>query len=344
MRISGASSHILNEAALGRLSSDLAVASAEVSSGKRADLGRELGHNSVQVLRLRVVAQALEGIETTNGLVSARLGTMQRALTSVADVAQEAVSDIVTVGDYLGGDRLARLAQASLNDLGTSLNVRQDGVSLFAANHANDQAFLGTGAVDTPPLSKIVDAFVNHFGFRPDDGAALGVTGPQMKAFLDNDFAARFTEPAWSSDWSGAGGGEQRVRIAPQEVVKIGVDASSEPIKQLTSGLALLAALGGGSLGGEARQELMAEARSRIGGSVRGVDEMRADLGRVQQQVTAATASISVARSAMAAAESKWTDVDTAEASLRFNQLAQKLEVSYAITRRLSELTLLKAL
>ena len=344
MRVSAASSHILNESSLGRLSADLAIASKEVTSGKRADLGLALGDNVARVSLLRQEMQALDSITTTNGLLAARLDTMQGALASVGDVAQRALAEVVVGAETVGGDRLAHLARSQLDELGTHLNAAQDGMSLFAATNASGPAFLGSGDVGAQPLSKVVDAFVAHFGFQPDDPAALGISKAQMSTFLATSFAQLFVDPDWSSDWSGVGATPQQARIAPEEVVSVNVDANAEPVRRLTGGLALLAALGGGSFSGDARQALMTEARDRIGASSRGLDEMRADLGRIQERVSAASERMSVAKSVLVEAESKWTEVDPAEASLRFNNLVQQLEASYAITRRLSELTLLKAL
>lgn len=344
MRVSAAGSGIWIETTLMRLGRELSDAGREASEGTRLDPGRTLGHAVIDVARVADELVTLRAIEAGNGLLGTRLASMQEALGGVTDIAARMFGEVAATPADGDGGRLAATAASALDDLGRRLNVTQNGAYLFSASAARSPAFLGSGDAAAPPLRALVDQFSAHFGFPPTDPAAATVTGAQMTAFLNGPARSVLAGPAWSVAWTGADGPASEARVAPGEVVAIDIDARAEGVQQLTSGLAALAALAGGSLSGEARAVLVADARERIGAGVAGIDSMRADLGRIQGAVADANERLGVSRKALEWTQTALLAVDPAQAAQRLNEAVQRLEASYAVTRRLSELSLLKVL
>lgn len=343
MRVSSASNGIWTETTLRRLGRDLAEAGRELSIGRRVDASRELGRGAIDIARVREEVTGLEQVRATNGLLRARLSVMQAALGDVADLAARTLGEAVTSA-ATDGRRLATNAASALDDLGRRLNSTHEGMHLFSAGAVHSTAFRGSGDLTTAPLRTVADAFVVHFGFEPNDPAAATVSGSQMQAFLDGPFQDVFEDAGWSAAWSGAAGPPVQARIGPGETVSIDVDARAPTIRQLTSGLASLATFAGSQLSSEARSVALADAVERIGSSNVGIASLRGDLGRVEGFVAAADTRNSAATSALEMAENLLAGVDPAQAAQRLNNVVQMLEASYAITRRLSETSLLKVL
>lgn len=341
--VSTASEQISTEARLGRLARELATATEEVASGTRADIARALGPRTAELSRIRGETRQLGTIRDTNGLLAARLSTMQRALAGVSDLAQDALADVAATSTYAPPGQIAATARAKLVDLGTRLDVTQDGMHLFSGSEVGRAAFRVGGDVAAPPLAGIVDAFTTHFGFPPSAAAAAAVTAGEMRGFMAGPFANLFSDAGWSA-WSGAGGDAVEARIAPGESVAIATDARDPAVRQLVSGLALAAVFGASGLGAEARSAALEESTRRIGAGQAGIDRMRADLGRIEQRVAEASKGMSQSIDYLRAAESGLVDVDPTETAMRLYDIARRLEASLAVTRRLADLSLLRVL
>lgn len=341
--VSTASELISTEARLGRLGRALATATEEVASGTRADVGRALGGRTAELARIREESSRLATIRDTNGLLASRLSTMQHALGSVADLAQDALADVAATSSYASPEQTAAAARAKLIDLGTRLDVTQDGMHLLSGSEVDRAAFRASGELAEPPLVGVVDAFTAHFGFPPTAAAASSVTAADVAGFMAGPFVDLFSDAGWS-DWSGAGGDAVEARIAPGESVAIDVDARDPAIRQLASGLALAAVFGASGLGAEARSTVLAESARRIGAGQTGVDRMRAELGRIEERVAVTSQAMSQSIDYLRTAEDGLVGVDPTETAMRLYDISRRLEASLTLTRRLADLSLLKVL
>ena len=72
-----------------KMQTELAKNTKELSSGRWADVGLELGNKTGRTISLRQDYQRLDAIRDTNGLVASRLDTSQAALDGVLKNAQE---------------------------------------------------------------------------------------------------------------------------------------------------------------------------------------------------------------------------------------------------------------
>ena len=66
----------------------------------------------------------------------------------------------------------------------------------------------------SPAKLAVAAAFQARFGFAQGDPAASSISAADMQDFLDNDFAALFDDPAWSTNWSTASDEPLSTRIS----------------------------------------------------------------------------------------------------------------------------------
>jgi flagellar hook-associated protein 3 FlgL len=71
---------------------------------------------------------------------------------------------------------------------------------------------------------------------------------------------------------------------------------------------------------------------------------MQADMGSVQTRVNDATERLTIQSQSLAKSIGSIEDVDPYEVSVRLNNLQTQIETSYALTSRISQLSLLKFL
>ena len=80
-----------------KMQTELAKNTKELSSGRWADVGLELGNKTGRTISLRQDYQRLDAIRDTNGLVASRLDTSQAALDGVLKNAQEFAASLIAV-------------------------------------------------------------------------------------------------------------------------------------------------------------------------------------------------------------------------------------------------------
>ena len=219
---------------------------------------------------------------------------------------------------------------------------------------SGEYLFGGTNS-GTPPLndyfasagSSAKTAFENSFqaffGFPIDDPSVAGISGSQMSTFLDQ-VGADFDGAAWQTDWSNASDTPLTSRINTNEVIPTSTTTNSEGFRKLALGAVISVELLGRNLSPDTQGVVARRATTAIGDAISAIDADRATLGVAQSRVKQANDSISNQIDLVKTQMNDLESVDPYEAATRVNTLTTQLETSYALTSRISQLSLLNYL
>jgi flagellar hook-associated protein 3 FlgL len=322
-----------------RLQSELTDRTAEVASGRHADVGLALGTSAGQPVRDRMDLSLLEALTTSNGTAAARLDITQAALGDLEDVASKVLGDLIALPSGAGAARIMEIeARSALDRLTDRANSSDGGSYVFAGTNTDVQPF---AQFDAGPEAAIVAAFTTRFGFPPGDPLAANITAADMTNFLTNEFAAIFQDPAWGTTWSSASDTNIVSRIAPSERVETSVNSNETAFRTLAEGLAMVGGLGIDSLGEEARKAVVDVARLKMGNAVTEVVALQTKLGFAQAAIEKANTRMSLASDLLDLSIGRAEEVDPAVAKTRIDLVTTQIEMSYALTAQLARLSIL---
>lgn len=299
----------------------------ELASGRKRDLFAASGRDPSRLFAIEreqaLAATNAEGLSIAAGrltAVQASLGKMQ-SLAGTLGVELEAS---VARGDLPSARIQAAGAEEGLRNVVQALNGAFAGRSLFAG-----------AAVDGPALAP-ADAILAEVGAllaaAPD--AAAGI------AAVD----AWFADPVagYSAAYLGAVADAPEAGLGDGATAQIAVRADADEVRTLVKGLALAAATVSPAYAGppDAVADLLAAA---AGASLQARDDvvsLRAGLGLIEGRVEEASAAVAGRRNALDLAWNAATQRDPYEAAAEFQALEQQLEMTFAVTARLSRLSL----
>lgn len=326
---------------------ELARASDELSSGRWADVGLKLGNRTGTSVELRQELTRIETIIDTNGLVASRLDTMQAALSNVQGIAEDFLGVLIAVRENPQAAKVAApQAELNLKSLVGSLNTNLNGQYLFAGIDTDVAPMQDYAGPPASPAKVAMDgAFAGFFGFPQTDAVQVGaITPAQMTAFLDGPFAARFADPAWGTTWSSASNDNLTSRISTNEVIATSANANEQPFRDLAMAYTMLVDLGGEALPPETYKVVVERAIGLVGGAMQDVTTVQARLGVAQNRVSDASERMSIQKDILTSQITGLENVDPFETATRVNALMSQVEVSYSLTARIREMSLLRYL
>ncbi|MDO8983407.1 flagellin [Cypionkella sp.] len=302
---------LTNEAAMGRISDTTARVSGDLGpiSGIDVSLGRLKGY----------------GIVTSEAGLFA--GAMQTALGTVDNLAGNLSNSLISTST--GGtaaliDAAGKDAEQTLQTALSVLNTRFGDRSLFAG-----QATTGAASVDSDTLlSALTAAVAGAFSAQDVETAVsnwfASPTGYDAVAYQGGDALAGLT-------------------IASGEEVRIDVTAKDPALRDTIKGLALAALLNRGVLVGQStgRQDLARRAALSLLENKTDRTNVAARLGLVEARIDAAAIRNSNETSALQIARNNITEADPYETAINLDETQAQLEKIYALTARLSRLSLL---
>jgi flagellar hook-associated protein 3 FlgL len=322
-------------------------AQTEVSSGRVADLGLDLGMAAGRDYALGMRDADLASIANSNGVVATRLASSETALGSIADTAQSFLETLVSAQSGAGSDAgaIRDNAVAGLKSLISGLNTSVAGVYIFGGTN-----------ISAPPLSdyfseplsaakiSVDDAFQAAFGVAPDSSDAGSITADQMQSFLSGAFADLFSETGWTDNWSSASNESTTNRISLSQIAETSVSANETPLRQIAMAYTMIADLSLTELGSETYAGVLKTAAESMGQAITNLTRLRSSVGVMQSNIDDATATITAQRNVIATQIGSLENIDPFEASTRLNNLTTQLETSYTLTGKIQQLTLAKYL
>ena len=317
----------------------LSEAQAESATGRHADIGLALGAKIGSDIGLRLQLASVERTLDGIGQAVIRSDTVQAALSGVNNLAERFRSTLTGARTSESGRLLSSsFARTSIDSLHDTLGVSYDGMYLFGGLHT-----------DTPPLRSyedgpkqaIIDAFQTEFGFAPDNAAAQGLTPQQINSFLDGAFSSMFTSSGWTSTWSNAATEIPRFRLEGGQAVALSSTANAPFAQALTQAFAAIEVLGQSKISAVAFQEVTDRSLSLVSSAQISVGDEQARIGIGQGRLKDAEVELVQKRASTSAAIQTFEGVDPYDAATRVNLLMTQLESAYALTGRMSKMSLL---
>lgn len=279
---------------------------------------------------------SLTGITTRLARIDAfRIGASEIGLaTQAAQAAVSAIGDLsLALRDDLLGTTQIR-GEEAISALGAdarqrfasaiaALNVRVGDRVIFAGVTSDGAATISAEAI----LAELTTA------------TAGATTAAQMASTISD----WFDDPAGYATTAYLGGAARGpVQIAEGESLGFGTTANDPALREVLKGLAMAAMLDTGALSGDAegRAALALAAGEQLTAAETGRAYLAASLGLAEARVEAATTRNQTERSALLVAQSTLLAVDPYEASARLDEAETQLNLLYALTARLSKLSL----
>ncbi len=294
----------------------------DVSSGRRADQVGFLKGDIGQAMLAQRTVDALALEKEQIALQSSRFAVIQRSLDAVAEAPGNIALDVnaaIGTGDA-GTIRIsADAAKVALDRIFSTLNTRHGERHLFSGD-ATDRPALGSletlmsdvraieaTSVSSPDFEQRIDDYFN----RPDGGFQSTIY--QGTASASSAGSVLATDPAFTA---------------------------------LVSGLALVALAGeaGHGEGKPLTDDGLRRASETILQGTDKVTGLRARVGLIEADLQQRSAAIETQQTLANQTLSDLTARDPFEAALELQQLETNLETAYALTARLSELSLLRFL
>lgn len=308
------------------LKAQLQTLTAEVSAGHVADQGKALGGNFSVAAGIAHSLATLQAYGSAASQAALAAATMQASLTRIDDTSVSLAATLITTGSGAQPATLATVAAQAHDALAgavTALNVQLGGRSLFAGT-------AGTGAV--APADQILAALSPVIaGQTTAAGVAAAVQGwfADPAGFAATAYSGSTTEPS-------------PIPVAPGETASLGVTALDPALTGTLAGFATAALIANGPLADRpAEQAALATAAGQaLMAAKTGRTALAAGLGVVQAQIADAQSRNGSEAGALQIAQAKLVEVDPYKAATDLQAVQTQLETLYALTARISSLSL----
>ena len=307
----------------------LLTAARELTSGRRADLVAETKGDFGP---LGDVERGLKRADSFLNVISeqrVRLEATQGALGSIRQSISEITGPLLLIQDTgdtglirnTGRDALARFG-AAIGTLNTSVN----GVSLFSGTASDRAAMAEPGTILQAIETEIT--------------ASLATTAADVIAVVDAWFApgGGYDSIAYTSGAEAVAG----IRISETATLDPFATAEDTAVRDMLSGLALSALVGRGVLDAAPSEQarLARDAGLRLLAADGALVDLQAAVGVQENRVAAGEAEVRASRETFEMARADLIGVDPFEAATRLQAMEGQLETLYALTARLSRLSL----
>lgn len=320
----------------------LAEAQSEAATGRHHDIGLTLGARTGANIKLRLQLSTLE--RSASGVKQAALAaeTVQDALAAMSSLADRFRSSLVGASTSQNGRGLnAALAASALDSMQSSMSLTTNGRYLFSGL-----------ATDTPPLKAyndgprqaLLDAFQAEFGILPQDPAASALAADDVANFIDNIFSTFFSGTGWTSTWSAASSEKLAFRLQSGERIDLSTTANMPFAQKLAQAFALMDVFGQSKVNVTAFAVVSGRSMALVSEAQVAIGDERATIGIGQARLHEEGANLDQRKTRITAAVSALESVDPYEAATRVNLLMAQLESSYALTSRVSRMSLLSYL
>lgn len=303
------------------------TASQEAVTGLKSDLTKATNGDLGRAHLLKKAQSDIEQSQQINTLSKSRLSLMSGALTSVRDTIDNIDSRTIVAlntENPFSTDALIDEARANVKNMMSSLGVRHGERNLFSADKT-----------DTPTFGD-ADAFLSDIegliSSAPDTAAAISAIDDY---FADGgDFETRI--------YQGGDGKAPHLPIGNGRSIEVSVSGKSQSIKDVLKGMAILATSKSALPDGDKASfnTLMTEGARSVTKATTGLVQLDAEIGIHMQSLETAGKQNESEALDLATSFQNLFGRDQYEAAGELKQLQIQLEASYAITARLSNLTL----
>jgi len=311
-----------------RIKANLNTLTTELSTGRKEDIAQQVRGEFSAVAALEGEMRSLSAYDVSVREGSLLLETAQTALTNIFDLTVETGPDLILASNVSDPAMLKAAGQDAEQKLATlvsSLNLSVAGRTVF-----------GGAATDSPPLIS-AEALLDELST-----VVASATTPQDAALLINNWFNDVGGGFETMAYQGAAYGSLTIPVGPGERVTYEVTASDPAIRDVLSSFATAALVGRGLFDGNAtaQAELVDIAGQAMLNAESGFAVLQAEVGAQQSFLDDARARIDTSMSAHQIALNEIYAADPYEAATKLEAISIQLETLYAVTARLSGLSM----
>lgn len=331
--------------------SQLQRASAELASGRRADIFADLGSRSAVAITMRAREDDTQAYLDSNKILENKLQAMLDGM----DTMRNPIDDL-KVAVVLNKEKptaavsaLQTQARAALETLFGTLNTRFNGEFLFAGTESQTQPMTPweTPDADTGLSPKdVIDAIV---GAGPTDVASVTAISAELDQVMSSthananyNFEASFFNGTPNLDASSQPNQRVTGRLDQGQELHYGVQANDQAFRDTVKGLVMLASVEVDQITDpDAYKAWMEEAFQSLAKGSDGLLDITAEVGFNQQLVEQSKERLTDLSIVQTKQIGEYENIDPYEVATRLQGLQTQLQASYSITARISELTIL---
>lgn len=315
--------------ASGQLKSQLATLTKEAATGLRADVPAATNGQMGRLAQVQARLSALVAHGRNAALAQAELSGLQAAMGTLEEIAAETGPSLQTVAAMGDDTSLAIRAAAAGQDFRSAVRLLNTDVG--------GRYLLSGTAVDRPPFSGPEEILA---------AAKAQVAGLTSSADIASALVAWFDAPA------GAGGfadsqfhgntAAREAAVSPDGTVRQDLGGLDPSFRGLLKGLAMAALADDTDLGltRDGKAALLAEGGRQVSGAATELTMRRAEVGLLEASVERALSRNAAETTAMSLARSDILAADPYETATALTQAEASLQNLYALTARLSRLSL----
>ena len=323
---------------------EMLKAQQEATTGTVFDVGLSLGSKSGQTVSLRKEYDRLSVLTDMNKLVQQRMNATQTAAGTIIENTQNFLGDLTGANNTAeSAATIAKSAKSILNSVTGLLNTSFNGEYIFAGVNT-DVKPVADYTEGSAAQTAVRQAFQDHFGFAIDDPQVANITGDEMKAFLEGDFADEFNDANWAANWSDASDTVIKSRISPTETADTSISANADGFRKTIMSAVMVAEFATIGLNSSAFEALTHQAMQTTTTAITETTSEQTTLGLAQSRTGAATTRIAAQQKILNQSVLNLEEVDPYEAATRVNALKTQIETSYSLTVQLQNMSLLNYL
>lgn len=323
---------------------ELVHAQKEVVTGQLYNIGETLGGTTTRALDLRRERDMMDNLMATNSVVTQRLSSSQMALETISDAGQTALNTYVALAGSTDSTQLATAVQTLTNvvdQMVDAANTSVNGEYIFAGINTDVKPMGDYMTDETGARTAFDTAFTSYFGFTKADPQTEFITPTQMQGFFDVALEPMFTGgPEWGTTWSTASDTPMSSRISRTEVVQSSVSINQDGFKQLAYATVIGIELLNLPISSDTRAVVSNKAIDFMGKAIYGVDSQRGLLGLSENRVSMANEVLQAQVDIVKLNLDDLEGVDVYAASTKITALTNQMEISYNLTARISQLSL----
>ena len=347
MKVSFVSSQAISQAMryqMLRMQTELVTANTELVTGRVADTGLALGARSGMSVSFHREVDRLKSLIDSNSFAATRLEASQIGLRELSDAAGDLMASFATAYSTSSNPTIAKQeADAALAALTSTLNTNVNGEYLFAGINTDVKPLHDFSDPTSPNRIAFENEFVTFFGFGPTDPAAASIDFATMDAFMDI-IETKFLGPDWGTEWSTATDQQITSRITLTETAQTSVSANGSGFRKLAMTAAMVSYIFQGPVSEGARAAIFERSLSLLGQATSELANQQGVTGITEQRLERANDRMRLQIDLLSNGLHNLEGVDEYEASSRVTGLMAQIELSYSLTARMQQLSLLKFL
>lgn len=319
--------------------SRLSETQTEATTGRHFDIGLALGGRTGSTVNLRLrlasIDQALDDFKQAE----AKSDLAQASLSSLSQLADEFRATLTGARTSDDGRTIAAgAASTALLSFRDILSASYDGQYLFSGLNTGTAPLNDYGS---GPRQAVISAFETEFGFSPSDPAAANLTPVQISDFINGTMEDIFSDSGWRSTWSNASDEAPTVRMNGTQTISVQTTTNGSFAQKIAKALTVMEFFGNSRINDAALESASDTALALVSEGQLEVGNEQAMIGFGHNALKLTQSDLAQRRVTLTGSIQGLEGVDPYEAATNTNLLMSQLEASYALTARLSRLTLL---